>query len=210
MSSNEPIDPRDVDPLERKRTMESAAAEPAAESFVDRLRGATADADDDDVEVDIWEGGYCGKAMFGKYLVMSIISLVIIVLMVMFDNLHQENRWLYVLLAIAVMWAYLGLMLLYRKMNVHYRLTTQRFIHRVGILTQVSDRIEVIDIDDVTFHQGFIERMVDVGSIKIESSDKSHPELWLLGIENVKIVANQIDDLRRNERRRRGIHVESV
>ncbi|HIA20267.1 MAG TPA: PH domain-containing protein, partial [Planctomycetaceae bacterium] len=144
------------------------------------------------------------------YLVMSIISLVIIVLMVMFDNLQQENSWLYVLLAIAVMWAYLGLMLLYRKMNVHYRLTTQRFIHRVGILTQVSDRIEVIDIDDVTFHQGFIERMVDVGSIKIESSDKSHPELWLLGIENVKIVANQIDDLRRQERHRRGLHIESI
>jgi hypothetical protein len=83
-------------------------------------------------------------------------------------------------------------------------------MHRSGILTRVSDRIEVIDIDDVTYHQGLIERLFDVSSIQLVSSDKTHPELWLRGIANVKQVANQIDDLRRQERCRGGLHIESI
>jgi hypothetical protein len=34
--------------------------------------------------------------------------------------------------------------------------------------------------------------------------------LSLPGIENVQIVAGLIDDARRNERRRRGLYIESV
>ena len=52
--------------------------------------------------------------------------------------------------------------------------------------------------------------MFGVGSIKISSSDRSHPELVLLGIEDVKNIADTIDDVRRKERRRRGLHIESI
>ena len=120
------------------------------------------------------------------------------------------ENWKIVLLVLAVLWVGLVLMYFYRKLNVRYQLTTQRFIHRSGILTRVSNRIEVIDIDDVTYHQGLIERMFNVGSVQLVSSDRTHPELWLRGIDNVKEVADQIDDLRRKERRRRGLHIESI
>ena len=68
----------------------------------------------------------------------------------------------------------------------------------------------MIDIDDVTYYQGLVERMLNVGSIKLESSDRTHPELWLRGIDNVGEVADLFDDLRRKERRRRGVHIESI
>jgi len=40
-----------------------------------------------------------------------------------------------------------GLLLVYRRMGVHYRLTNLRFFHERGVLTRVTDRIEVIDMD---------------------------------------------------------------
>jgi len=120
------------------------------------------------------------------------------------------ENWKIVLLVLGILWVGLALLFLYRKISVRYKLTTQRFIHRSGVLTRVSDRIEVIDIDDVTYHQGLTERLFDVGSIQLVSSDRTHPELWLRGIANVKKVADQIDDLRRKERRRRGLHIESI
>ena len=107
-------------------------------------------------------------------------------------------------------WIYAACVLAYRKMSVHYHLTTQRFIHKSGILRRTADRLEVIDIDDVTYSQGLIERMVNVGSIRISSSDRTHPELVLIGIENVQVVSDTIDDVRRKERRRRGLHIEAV
>jgi membrane protein YdbS with pleckstrin-like domain len=79
-----------------------------------------------------------------------------------------------------------------------------------GLLWRQTDRIEVIDIDDVAFTQGPVERVFGLGTVRITSSDQSHPELSLPGIENVQIVAGLIDDARRNERRRRGLYIESV
>jgi hypothetical protein len=52
--------------------------------------------------------------------------------------------------------------------------------------------------------------MFGIGTVRITSSDQSHPELSLPGIENVQAVAGQIDDARRKERRRRGLYIESV
>ena len=77
-------------------------------------------------------------------------------------------------------------------------------------MRQVTDRIEAIDMDDVAYEQGILQRLVGVGTIKVISSDRSHPELFLKGIDNVSHVARLIDDARHKERLRRGLHIESV
>jgi hypothetical protein len=43
--------------------------------------------------------------------------------------------------------------------------------------------------------------------VTLLSSDKSDPELVLRGITPVAEVADKIDDVRRKERRRRGLHI---
>jgi uncharacterized membrane protein YdbT with pleckstrin-like domain len=93
---------------------------------------------------------------------------------------------------------------------VRYLLTNQRFMHESGVLRRITNRIEVLDMDDITFEQGLVERMLGVGSIRVHSSDVSHPELFLHGIDNVAEVANLIDNTRRTERRKRGLHIESI
>jgi uncharacterized membrane protein YdbT with pleckstrin-like domain len=115
-----------------------------------------------------------------------------------------------VAIGIPVLWVFLIGMLAYKKVSVHYELTNQRFIHKAGILKRVTDRIEVIDIDDVRYEQGIVQRMLGVGTIRISSSDRSHPELVLSGIDEVARIADMIDDVRRKERRRRGLHIESI
>ena len=83
-------------------------------------------------------------------------------------------------------------------------------MHRDGILVRQMDRIEMIDIDDVSYRQGPIQILLNVGSIRIVSSDTSHPQLDMPGIADVRMVADLIDDARRNERRNRGLHIESI
>ncbi|MFI4875515.1 MAG: PH domain-containing protein, partial [Blastopirellula sp. JB062] len=111
---------------------------------------------------------------------------------------------------VALIWIFLLARLLWRKWSVQYELTTQRFVHQHGILNRTTDRIEVIDIDDVTFTQSIFDRMFGVGTITVTSSDRTHPTLVLDGIEDVKRVADLIDGARRKERIRRGIHIEAV
>jgi len=73
-----------------------------------------------------------------------------------------------------------------------------------------SWRIEVIDIDDVSYTQGPVERIFGVGTIQLTSSDRSHPTLSMIGIGEVTEVAGLLDDIRRAERRRRSLHIESI
>jgi len=92
-------------------------------------------------------------------------------------------------------------------MSVDYRLTSQRFLHKRGVMRRVSDQILLVDIDDVEYVQGLMDRMFNVGTITIISNDASDPKLPLLGIDDVERVANLIDHARREERRKRAIYM---
>ena len=65
-------------------------------------------------------------------------------------------------------------------------------------------------MDDVSYDQGIIERLLGVGTIRVTSSDRTHPEIALRGIDGVHEVATMMDDARRRERLRRGLHIEAV
>jgi membrane protein YdbS with pleckstrin-like domain len=187
----------------------NSAADGGAERFRDTLqanRGAK-----DASEEDLWQGGYSPKAMIGHWLGAALISVLLLVAIFLIPGMmFNFIAWAVLAGILALLWGGLGVWLLIRRLDVHYQLTSQRFIHKSGVLRRRSDRIEVIDIDDVTFEQGLVERFVGVGTIKITSSDRSHPELKMYGIDGVQKVADIIDNVRREERRRRGVHIESI
>ncbi|MCA9147076.1 MAG: PH domain-containing protein [Planctomycetaceae bacterium] len=168
--------------------------------FKDSAESRMADNEQDD-EQDLWAGGYSGKAMYGTWVLGGLVTIGLIAGAFAFPPL---------LFGVPVPLIFLGVAFAYKKLSVHYELTTQRFIHKSGILKRVTDRIEVIDIDDVTYEQGLVQRMLNVGTIKISSTDRTHPELVLSGIDGVAQVADMIDDVRRKERRKRGLHIESI
>ena len=156
-------------------------------------------------ETDLWDGSYSPKAMIGTWIACGVGCLVLIVAAAMVD---RRDVWIAAVCAIVALNLYLALLLAYRRFNVHYHLTSQRFVHQSGIIRRVTDRVEVIDFDDITFVQGIVDRMVNVGTIKIVSGDPTDPRLVLQGIENVAHVAHLMDDARRAERRRRGLHID--
>jgi len=161
------------------------------------------------VEKELWQGSYSPKDMAGPFLLAALASIAAVVTAAVWGELGGAG-WLWLILAIAAVWIALGLQLAYRRLSIRYRLTDQRFFHEHGILTRVVDRIEVIDMDDITFEQGLVDRFFGVGTIKVSSSDVTHPMLLITGIDDVQKVAGLIDNARRAERLRRGLHIESV
>ncbi|MBW3600799.1 MAG: PH domain-containing protein [Planctomycetes bacterium] len=165
-------------------------------------------------ESDLWEGAYSPKAMVGTWVLLAVVSIAVIAGAIFLGTVEAAAGiallWPIAIGLIVVMWV-IGIGLaLYRKWSVHYKVTTQRLIHRRGLLSVRTDRIELIDVDDITFQQGLVERMFGVGTVNISSSDRSHPELLLRGIDEVHRISDLIDDARRKERRRRGLHIEAI
>ncbi len=188
---------------------QSGSASPAR----DRFQAASAEKMAADrslpAERSLWQGGYSSKAMYGTWIVAGVITVVALALVLIYGR--QQPNALTITGAILLLgWCLVIGLYLSRRWGVHYELTTQRFVHQDGIFVRRSNRIEVIDIDDVSYTQGMIQRMLGVGTIIINSSDRSHPELVIQGIDRVPEIASLIDDVRREERRRRSLHIESI
>jgi len=162
----------------------------------------------DEAEVEIWQGTYSPKSMVGTWLAAVAITIAAIVAGVLFGADARLGGGIAV--GIALVWVAVGLLLLYRRYSVRYRLTSQRLFHERGILRRVTDRVENIDMDDITFEQGLLERMLGVGSIRIKSSDRTDPDLWLIGVDEVRDVASKIDNARRREQVRRSVRIDQV
>lgn len=163
---------------------------------------------EDTAEEELWQGKFSSRAMFGPWIGASVYTLGLLTFAAFRG--FSGTAWGIVAAMIVVIWVALYIRLLYRQLSEHYYLSNRRFIHERGLLWRESDRIEAIDIDDVSFQQGPIERMLGVGTVQIRSSDNSHPLITLPGIEKVREVAEMIDEVRRQERLKRGLHIEAV
>jgi membrane protein YdbS with pleckstrin-like domain len=172
----------------------------------ERLQGAQAAAPQEP-EHELWRGGYSAKAMYGGWVFAALVTVAAVVLAAVAYN---PVAWMAAAIAVPAVWVFLLLMLLYRRMSVSYTLTSQRFMHQRGLLRRVNNRILLIDVDDVSFEQGLMERFFNVGTITLTSTDATDPKLRMIGIANVQQVANLIDDARREERRKRAIYMANV
>ncbi len=162
-------------------------------------------------EDELWSGTYSPKAMAGHF----VGAAILLALGMIAASFAGPIGWLIVGIGAVLVFGWLGLVLLYRRMTVRYRLTTHRFFTDTGLLTRTNDRIQVIAIDDVQVRQGVFDRLFDVGTIELKPSEKSEiktqngasADLFLIGIEKPRHVADLIDGARRAERNRRGLYM---
>jgi hypothetical protein len=69
-----------------------------------------------------------------------------------------------------------------------YRITNQRITIDSGVLSKTLVEIDVRTIDDITFHQSFVERLMGIGQIAILSSEPATPRARLVGVPNPREV----------------------
>ena len=165
-------------------------------------------------ETKLWEGGFSPKAMYGTWLVSALVSLGILLALILVPwakmiEFPSSAVWGFGIGIIILWWIIAFGSFIYRRISIFYELSSQRFIHTSGILVRTTDRIDVIDIDDVAYTQGIVQRMLGVGTINLSSNDRSHPKLVLHGIDQVERVAGLIDDVRRKERKKRSLHIDA-
>lgn len=89
-----------------------------------------------------------------------------------------------------------------RWRTTHYVITTHRVMVRRGILTKSGKDITLSKITDVSFEQTLLDRIINAGSLRIESAGDS-PDEMLRYIPHSNVVQQLInrlideDDLRR-------------
>jgi len=161
--------------------------------------------EEDDRE--IWQGRFVAKAMLGHWLGGGLLTILLLALAIWAGH---WLIWYSVGIVLVLFWLYELSLVCYRKLAIRYRLTPQRMLYERGILRRKVDMIDVIDIDDISFEQSLWDRFAGVGTIRILSSDRSHPVFKVWGIPQAKEAFALISRARQAERLRRGLHVEQI
>ena len=73
-----------------------------------------------------------------------------------------------------------------------YGVSNQRIMVESGVFSKSLAEIDVRTIDDITFHQTFVERLLGIGEIAILSSDPSNPRVRLVGVPDPRQVRELI------------------
>lgn len=163
---------------------------------------------------DPWtEGGYSSKALRDRMIGLFLLTGAFVALGIWLRQKEwMPEGWAGIiwgaLMAIPlVCWVWFGCIYVYRVWTIKYRLTTYRFFHEEGIFRRVKDVIEVIDIDDIKLERTLWDRIFNggVGTVTISSTDSTHPDLELRGLEDPERVFASIDEVRRKQRTERGL-----
>ena len=90
--------------------------------------------------------------------------------------------------------------------STEYRLTTQRFFLKKGLIAKHLDELELFRVKDVTVDQGIIQRMLGFGSVTILSTDDSTPKIVMHGIAKPTEVKELIRKTHRVARKAERVH----
>ena len=86
-----------------------------------------------------------------------------------------------------------------------YRISNYRIDFERGILTRKIDTLELWHVDDITFRQGLLDRMFNVGSIIVMSNDKTTPRLELHGVPRPREIFDNLKQRIIAVKRQRGV-----
>jgi len=76
--------------------------------------------------------------------------------------------------------------------NTKYEITTERLRTRHGVLSKKTDELELYRVKDYKMEQPFFLRMFSLGNIILETSDKSHPYVYIRAIPNPEELREKI------------------
>ena len=101
----------------------------------------------------------------------------------------------------------LALLLTYRYLyinSIRYTLTNQSLVVRTGLIARRYDNLELFRVQDYVITQSLGERMFNLMTVTLTTSDVTHPKLKLSGIDKSNIV-ERIRDLVQSERLKNNI-----
>ena len=86
-----------------------------------------------------------------------------------------------------------------------YSVTTQRLRLRQGVFNRTIEEVELYRVKDTTLHVPFVQRVLGLGTVIVESSDASMPRLEIPWIRESVQVREQIRQNVEAVRRARGV-----
>ncbi len=145
-------------------------------------------------EETLWRGSSSQWKNFGFFLLQAIVALVIVLIFaVLSRSAPPEARSLspYILILLALPILIALARYLQTKCKV-YQLTTERLKTSKGVLSKLTDTLELYRVKDIETRQPFLYRMFGVENVEMNTSDTSSPFVFIDAIPCAAALADKI------------------
>lgn len=160
----------------------------------------------EDDEVVYFEGRPVLRAEQAKAAMFLLLGLVLLALPVLAEMFHWtwwDHRWM---TPVAIVLAIIAVVLPWLVVRTtRYRITNYRIDYERGVLKKQIDTMELWHVDDISFEQGLVDRIMNVGTIRILSDDRTTPRLELNGLPNPRAIFDNLRQRVITVKRQRGV-----
>jgi membrane protein YdbS with pleckstrin-like domain len=161
----------------------------------------------------VWEGRYSMKNFVVRLAGFGIVSVGWLVLAgYTFSGAHQSLR--LVALASGVALAFVWLLFVRRmvlgRFGHAYQLTNRRLFISTGVLKRRRDQIELLRLQDLYTKQNMLDRLLDIGTVAVVSTEPNLPLAYLAGVDRPKGVMDLVWHHARAERDLRSVKVDQL
>ena len=168
-------------------------------------------------EQPVWSGRYSLKAMGGWILLLALLGIIFLYIYIFKLRLGEYYNtkyptvfgWLFsIVFVVLALW--LLLVGFSRKVGARYRLSTQRLFVERGVIGRDVDELELMRVDDVSVNQNIVQRIFNVGDVKVMApTDVDNPTLVLEGIFNPIEVKEKIRALKQ-ELQKKSVRMQAI
>jgi hypothetical protein len=88
---------------------------------------------------------------------------------------------------------------------IHYRISNYRIDFERGLLSKNIDTLELWHVEDISFHQSLLDRILGVGTITVISHDDTNPRLHLKSLPKARPLFDQLKQRVIAVKRQRGV-----
>lgn len=89
--------------------------------------------------------------------------------------------------------------------TIHFRISSYRIDFERGLFSRNVDTLELWHIDDISYNQSLLDRILKVGTITVVSNDKSTPRLEMYGLPKSRPIFDALKQRVIQVKRQRGV-----
>jgi membrane protein YdbS with pleckstrin-like domain len=172
-------------------------------------------------EQTVWIGHYSYKNYSVRILLRTVVTIAWLALLFYLggrgNNETETDHWGWdwfvriSLAAIVVYWLILFWQILIGRLGHRYELTNRRLFVDTGLFRRRRDQMELLKVQDVYVKQASIlSRMLDIGTVVIETSEERLPIHYLAGVDHPTPLMDLIWHHARKERDLKSVKVDQV
>src|SRR4051812_7149949 len=143
----------------------------------------------------IYAGSPSWKAYLGYYLILGFVAIIWMAIWRAIDgaDVTLSAKTAHVLIPVAVAVAFGFGIMFYRK-SIKFRVTSTVIEWERGLLSKRIDVLQLWRIRDVVYKQNLIDRILGIAHVEIVASDKTNPDLEIIGMPASRQLFEQIRD----------------